>query len=369
MPVITKIAITGGPCAGKTTALGVIRKMFPQRGYKVITVPEPATEFISNGIAPWDCSSSEEYQRCQMEVQLTREAMYERAARGMAEDKVLMVFDRGMLDNKCYMTAEEFDRVIADLGTTEAELVGNYDAVFHLVSAAKGAPEFYSKETNGTRYESLEEAAELDDHFIDAWAAHPSLHVIGNEGNFDHKLNNFVRELDSVLEELEDLRTACAGTSQENASADYVCDCPMYIREFTGADFEPLSHLLGDTRHAQHGARSYWQGSDELCAHLSHSDVGFVAVDKNGDVQGVVLVEGPCEENHNRDMRMHWLQQRSYIAAMANALGIKSRADASAAEEGPRDSIVLLELSPQARAAGIEQALMQQAQEWLNALE
>jgi len=118
MPAIIKIAITGGPCAGKTSALSKIREVFSQRGYKVITVPEPATEFISNGITPWECSSSEEYQRCQMEVQLTREAVYERAARGMEEDKVLIVFDRGMLDNKCYMTKEEFDRVIADLGTT-----------------------------------------------------------------------------------------------------------------------------------------------------------------------------------------------------------------------------------------------------------
>lgn len=188
MPHITKIAITGGPCAGKTSALASVRACFERQGYKVITVPEPATELISNGITPWECSSSEEYQRCQMEIQLTREAMYLRAATGMDEEKILIVCDRGMLDNKCYMTAEEFARVIADLGCTEEELLASYDAVFHLVSAAKGAEEFFSTESNSIRYESLEEAAALDDRFIDAWAAHPHFSTVGNETNFADKL-------------------------------------------------------------------------------------------------------------------------------------------------------------------------------------
>ena len=189
MPHITKIAVTGGPCAGKTSALGSIRKEFSGRGYKVITIPEPATELISNGVTPWECSSAEGYQRCQMEIQLTREAMYLRAARGMNEEKILLVCDRGMLDNKCYMTADEFARVIAELGRTEQQLLASYDAVFHLVSAAKGAEEFFSTESNGIRYETLEEAAALDDRFIDAWAGHPHLFTIGNETNFSDKLD------------------------------------------------------------------------------------------------------------------------------------------------------------------------------------
>ena len=367
MPAIIKIAITGGPCAGKTSALSKIREVFSQRGYKVITVPEPATEFISNGITPWECSSSEEYQRCQMEVQLTREAVYERAARGMEEDKVLIVFDRGMLDNKCYMTKEEFDRVIADLGTTEDKLISNYDAVFHLVSAAKGAPEFYSKETNGTRYETLEEAAELDDHFIEAWAAHPRLHVIGNEGDFNYKLEHLIGELKTVLDEIEASLPFDVAPLQTAVAAPVIA---MSIRAFTGADFEPLSRLLGTARHAQHGSHSYWQGSDELCGHLSRSDAGFVVVDDKGSVQGVVLVASKREQDHNRDMQMHWQQQRSRIAAMANVLGIKSRADVFAApNDASDDPIVLLELTEAARAAGIEQALLRQAQDWLRAHE
>lgn len=201
MPHITKIVITGGPCSGKTSALATLRDTFSAQGYKVITSPEPATELIGNGITPWECSSSEEYQRCQMELQLTREAMYERAARGMDYPRILLIFDRGMLDNKCYMTTDEFDRVLHDLQRTEAELCANYDAVFCLESAAKGAKEFYSKETNATRYETLEEAVALDGRFMGAWSAHPHLHLILSTPDFGDKLEQLVQAVSCVLSE------------------------------------------------------------------------------------------------------------------------------------------------------------------------
>ena len=46
---ITKIVITGGPSAGKTTGLGRIRSAFGKLGYTVLFVPETATELISGG--------------------------------------------------------------------------------------------------------------------------------------------------------------------------------------------------------------------------------------------------------------------------------------------------------------------------------
>ena len=60
---ITKIVITGGPCAGKTTGMGRIQKEFVKLGYKVLFVPETATELITGGVAPWTLVSNEEYQK------------------------------------------------------------------------------------------------------------------------------------------------------------------------------------------------------------------------------------------------------------------------------------------------------------------
>ena len=55
---ITKIVITGGPCAGKTTAMNWISNAFRERGYDVLFVPETATELITGGVAPWTCKTS-----------------------------------------------------------------------------------------------------------------------------------------------------------------------------------------------------------------------------------------------------------------------------------------------------------------------
>ena len=60
---VTKIVITGGPCAGKTTGMSWIQNAFTERGYIVLFVPETATELISGGVAPWTCSSNEAYQK------------------------------------------------------------------------------------------------------------------------------------------------------------------------------------------------------------------------------------------------------------------------------------------------------------------
>ena len=49
---ITKIVVTGGPCAGKTTAMSKIQSYFTSRGYAVIFVPETATEIIKAGLNP-----------------------------------------------------------------------------------------------------------------------------------------------------------------------------------------------------------------------------------------------------------------------------------------------------------------------------
>ena len=45
---ITRILLTGGPCAGKTTAITNISKSLGQLGIKVLVVPEAAT-LLNNG--------------------------------------------------------------------------------------------------------------------------------------------------------------------------------------------------------------------------------------------------------------------------------------------------------------------------------
>ncbi len=200
---VTKIVLTGGPCAGKTTALSWIKNTFTKKGYAVLIVPETATELITGGVAPWTCASNERYQTFQMRLQMEKEKIFEEAAAGMKEEKILIVCDRGLLDNKAYMDDLEFSCVLTGLKLHEVELRDTYDGIFHLVTAAKGAEKFYTTANNEARRETKEEAAALDDRLISAWTGHPHLRIIDNSTDFEGKLKRLMAEIASLLGEPE----------------------------------------------------------------------------------------------------------------------------------------------------------------------
>ena len=200
---ISKIVITGGPCAGKTTGMSWIQNAFTERGYTVLFIPETATELISGGVAPWTCGSNGEYQKCQLKLQMEKEKVFEYAARTMDSEKILIVCDRGALDNKAYMTDTEFAVAANYVGANEVELRDGYDAVFHLVTAAKGARKFYTTANNTARTETLEEAAALDDKLIAAWTGHPHLRIIDNAEGFEEKMKCLIKEIALFLGEPE----------------------------------------------------------------------------------------------------------------------------------------------------------------------
>lgn len=123
----------------------------------------------------------------------------------MDAEKILIVCDRAAMDNRAYMNDGEFAAILSELQTTEIQLRDKYDAVFHLVTAAKGAEEFYTLENNGARTEDTRGAVELDDRLIAAWTGHPHLRVIGNSTSFEEKLKSLVAEIMSFLGEPEPL--------------------------------------------------------------------------------------------------------------------------------------------------------------------
>ena len=201
--MIRKIVITGGPCAGKTTALSWIQNAFTKRGYTVLFVSETATELISGGVAPWTCGTNLDYQICQVGLQMEKEAVFLQAARTMKAEKILIVCDRGALDNRAYMSEREWEKVLETLGYDETELRDSYDAVFHLVTAAKGAEEAYTLANNTARYETPEQAAAMDDALLAAWTGHPHLCIIDNRSDFRSKLEYLISRIVSFLGEPE----------------------------------------------------------------------------------------------------------------------------------------------------------------------
>ena len=76
---ITKIVLTGGPAAGKTTLVSRVLKEFKQEdGWRVITIPETATELISGfGIKPFDnCMSMLNFRTLSSAIRSTRKSSH-----------------------------------------------------------------------------------------------------------------------------------------------------------------------------------------------------------------------------------------------------------------------------------------------------
>ena len=203
---ITKIVLTGGPAAGKTTLISRILHEFKQEdGWRVITIPETATELISGfGIRPFGgCMSMLAFQDFVIADQLHKEKLALKAAEVVDEENILIIYDRALMDDKAYITDEEFAEVLARFdGRTEASVLAGYDAVLHLVTCAKGA-EFAYNLGNAARTESLEYAREMDDRTLRAWSGHPNLRIIDNSVDFEEKMNRAIREIYRILGEPE----------------------------------------------------------------------------------------------------------------------------------------------------------------------
>ena len=198
-----KIVITGGPCGGKSSARGYVQSYFEAQGYTVLFVPETATELITGGVAPWTCGKNVDHQKCQMRLQTVKEDVFAYAASTMPKEQILMICDRGTIDNCAYMNDEEFAETLAYLGEDAVSLRDRYDAVFHLVTAANGAEAYYTTENNAARTETVEEAIALDNRVIAAWTGHPHFRIIDNSTDFKGKMRRLIEEIEAYLSHFE----------------------------------------------------------------------------------------------------------------------------------------------------------------------
>ena len=201
---VVKIVLTGGPCSGKTTAQSWILSNYEKLGYKVFFIPETATEHITGGLTPWETNTAYDFQKGILLHQMVKEDIFTEAAKKMGYDKILIVCDRGLMDNKAYMSEEEYQRLLEEFGLTKSKIMDRYDAVFHLVTAAKGAEEYYNLD-NEARTETVEQAALLDNKIINSWTGHPHFRIIDNSTDFDEKMRRLMKEISNVLGEPEPL--------------------------------------------------------------------------------------------------------------------------------------------------------------------
>ena len=182
-----KIALTGGPNSGKTTALSVLKETF---GPQVELVREAATMIFSGGFPRQDNS------RYHIEAAQKIIFVATREMEALAEEysqAPLIVCDRGTVDAAVYWPGgvEDFFTV---MGTSLKKEMARYDAVLHLSPPTN--PAFY--QSTHVRTENPHQAFEIDEKILKIWEDHPNrLIVPGKEHYFEKAeiIKDFVEKL------------------------------------------------------------------------------------------------------------------------------------------------------------------------------
>ena len=265
MKDIKKIVLTGGPCAGKTTALVKVIEHFSSRGYKVFTIPEVPTIFLQAGMDYLTKNQDWFYEgeKSTLEIQLALEDDFTRMAQTI-NGPVVIICDRGALDISAYLPTEMWEKITGLCNVTTQQLRDRYDAVLHLVSAADGAEQYYNTTSNEMRTEGIEKARLLDRKVIQAWTEHPHLRVINNHDNFDTKINRVLKEISAVL-----------GLPQP------ITEERKYIVRVTSNDIPNViesdifqTYLVADPDYEVRLRRRRWKGGKTVNVHTTKKRVG-----------------------------------------------------------------------------------------------
>lgn len=178
------IVITGGPGAGKTAVLEIIRKQLCQH---VVILPEAASIIFGGGF--WrlqSMSARMAAQRAILHIQQEMETLV------LGEKQwALGLCDRGVLDGLAYWpgTEEEFWRTAQ---STRAREYDRYHAVIHLRTPTE---DMGYNHVNPLRTETAAQARIIDDKIAAIWANHPRYFMIESEPDFLDKAHKALRHI------------------------------------------------------------------------------------------------------------------------------------------------------------------------------
>jgi len=165
-----RIVLTGGPGAGKTAVLELVRQSFCAH---VKVLPEAAGILFGGGFprSP-EAAILRATQRAIFFVQRELEAT-------AGADAAIVLCDRGTVDGAAYWPGP--GDFFSAVGTTLAEQLERYAAVIHLCPPGPG--QGYNHQ-NPLRIESEAEAAAIDERIARVWAAHPRQFIVSATPSF-----------------------------------------------------------------------------------------------------------------------------------------------------------------------------------------
>lgn len=174
-----RIAVTGGPGAGKTSVLSAAKQAF---GDRVVPVPEVATLMFSHMFPKAHTAA----QRCAIQhaifyTQLSVEDFHD----SVIDSERMLLCDRGTPDGGGYWPAGADDFFVR-MGTTLEHELSRYEAVVFLETAAAGGLSI--AEGNAVRSESPQLAIQIDERLRDLWSRHPRFAFVPHRERFDDKI-------------------------------------------------------------------------------------------------------------------------------------------------------------------------------------
>jgi len=192
------VVLTGGPGAGKTAVLEMVRHQLCRH---VRVLPESAGILFGGGF-PRGRSALERRaaQRAIYFVQRELEAAHAEA------NAAVLLCDRGTVDGMAYWPGP--DDLFLSVGSTRLDELSRYDAVIHLrPPPANGG----YNQRNPLRVETAEEAAAIDRRIADAWNGHPRILVVDSDPDFLTKVRQALAILRGELPECCRLPDQSAG--------------------------------------------------------------------------------------------------------------------------------------------------------------
>ncbi len=174
------VVVTGGPGAGKTAVLEVVRRNFCRH---VVVLPEAASIVFGGGFP----RRPTEVGRCAAQRAIfSVQRELERMESDELDSQVRMVLcDRGTLDGIAYWPGHADDYLRERSTTLEAE-IAHYSLVVHLRPPRAGNG--YNHE-NPLRVETAAEALAIDARIEAAWATHPRRVFVESCDTFLEKLS------------------------------------------------------------------------------------------------------------------------------------------------------------------------------------
>jgi predicted ATPase len=188
-----RIALSGGPGGGKTTAADLFRR---EIGDRVVVVPEAATLLFAGGFPRSDEAGAQRAaQRAIFHVQRNLEDAQSARYPGR-----ILLCDRGTIDGAAYWpdTPEAY---FAEQGTSLEQELLRYDAVIFFETAAVGGLSIEGG--NPIRCEDLETAVALDDRLRMLWMNHPKFVLVRHNPSFFKKITFGLASIESIVAQLE----------------------------------------------------------------------------------------------------------------------------------------------------------------------